>query len=326
MESVLSSFVVAIEKVIASREDKVLECVLTFQNQVIEELISIRQLLKKSCLCLNSTNRMDFPCKCSLSTDVNNAHHFCDNVKEYTTHQQYDHSNVHEKKEKFPENNSIFNFSKLLQHSKDSEVFQKDSSCKTIQVDSSKNDVIPLANSGLTSIKDVSSENQWYTKVNQEVDNGCENNNSIMSLDQNNHACTSDNKAGKNIEKILNSSNILRYSSNGSFQSNTISTNSKITDFHKIKTKKQFKCQKCGKNFSSKTTVQKHSRLHDGIRPFSCKTCGKSFSEKFSLKRHVMIHTGEKPFKCLICNKSYSRKDYRDLHMKLHLGNVIPTE
>ena len=45
-----------------------------------------------------------------------------------------------------------------------------------------------------------------------------------------------------------------------------------------------------------------------------CEECGKRFSRKDHLKRHSLTHTGEKPHICDICGSRYSRGDALHLH------------
>ena len=88
------------------------------------------------------------------------------------------------------------------------------------------------------------------------------------------------------------------------------------------KEKKRCKCLLCGTICSSRSTMHKHLRRHNGDKPFSCRICGRAFNLKYSLKRHLMTHTGEKPFKCTVCDKAFARKDRRDVHTKVNHPNV----
>ncbi|KAG5898464.1 hypothetical protein JTB14_015471 [Gonioctena quinquepunctata] len=68
--------------------------------------------------------------------------------------------------------------------------------------------------------------------------------------------------------------------------------------------------------------LQRHMRIHLGIKPFKCKTCGKTFAQKATLERHYLTHTGETPFECDLCGKVGRRKDQLIEHIQRHHTNV----
>merc|ERR1712096_204021 len=78
-----------------------------------------------------------------------------------------------------------------------------------------------------------------------------------------------------------------------------------------------FQCKICAKKFFTESLLKSHVKRSHG-NPVQCAVCGKGFSDKFNLKKHSALHTGIKPHTCHHCGKSFSQK----CHLKRHINNV----
>ncbi|KAK5644827.1 hypothetical protein RI129_006127 [Pyrocoelia pectoralis] len=81
-----------------------------------------------------------------------------------------------------------------------------------------------------------------------------------------------------------------------------------------------FKCEKCGKRFSLKSTLESHGRTHQpgGNKDFSCAVCSSYFSSKSSLKVHTLMHTGVRPYSCHLCPDKFRTSAHRKSHIRTH--------
>jgi Zinc finger, C2H2 type len=78
----------------------------------------------------------------------------------------------------------------------------------------------------------------------------------------------------------------------------------------------------CGKEFSDRTTLQKHLLVHSTTKPYQCNVCFMSFRHKSSLSRHNKIHL--KVTECVHCKKSFRYESFLKKHLlTAHNGQDI---
>ena len=81
-----------------------------------------------------------------------------------------------------------------------------------------------------------------------------------------------------------------------------------------------FKCNLCGKAFSSKPGLDKHMLLHINTMTFVCEECGQGFPFKSRLLQHKITHSTESRFLCKrdTCTKSFKNKGDLTHHEGTH--------
>lgn len=83
-------------------------------------------------------------------------------------------------------------------------------------------------------------------------------------------------------------------------------------------------CYICGKEFSSKLSLQRHLRLHNQ-QMYTCNICSKNVSTKASFQDHMERHKPERErkykFYCAYCGKGFSVKSNYEDHQNKHTGN-----
>ncbi|XP_039608592.1 zinc finger protein 665-like [Polypterus senegalus] len=88
----------------------------------------------------------------------------------------------------------------------------------------------------------------------------------------------------------------------------------------KIHTGEKTYCHECCKSFTRRSHLKTHRRIHSGEKTHCCPECGKSFFRSGDLQRHRRIHTGEKPHCCPECGKAFSRRTELQWHKTVHTG------
>jgi len=78
------------------------------------------------------------------------------------------------------------------------------------------------------------------------------------------------------------------------------------------------RCAVCRRTFSRSDMLERHARLHTGVRPYACRLCTQVFSRSDHLTTHLRTHTGEKPYACPRCAYTASRRDMVTRHLRVH--------
>lgn len=81
-----------------------------------------------------------------------------------------------------------------------------------------------------------------------------------------------------------------------------------------------YRCEKCGKEFSSSSSLWNHNNFHHGQRNLQCKMCDATgFYTKQDLENHVRTkHTKERTFHCKVCDKSFMSTGVFYQHRFIH--------
>ena len=75
---------------------------------------------------------------------------------------------------------------------------------------------------------------------------------------------------------------------------NSPPSNTSPTDKHLVIMAKKFHtCVECGKEFMTKSLLNRHLQSHTGEKPHVCTICGNQYTQSWSLKTHMAKHNGE---------------------------------
>nr|CAH8834041.1 unnamed protein product [Trichobilharzia regenti] len=92
---------------------------------------------------------------------------------------------------------------------------------------------------------------------------------------------------------------------------------------HNAATHKQdprpYRCEQCGRQFSTCAYLSQHRRIHTGVKPYACRYCDRRFTQLSHVQQHERIHTGEKPYRCTTCMKSFTQMSNLQSHQRQHM-------
>lgn len=96
-------------------------------------------------------------------------------------------------------------------------------------------------------------------------------------------------------------------------------------DHERIAHELKYLCNTCGKKFSSRIGLERHSVVHKPDRPYECIECGQAFKLNFSLTKHIKtkhsnINVYHVRIPCKICSKQISKTNMQT-HMRIHKNN-----
>ncbi|XP_058823770.1 zinc finger protein 239-like [Topomyia yanbarensis] len=77
-----------------------------------------------------------------------------------------------------------------------------------------------------------------------------------------------------------------------------------------------YDCDICGAKIKTKSSLQRHRKMHVAEKPHACDICGKRFWRKSYLNHHSTVHTGVAKFPCEYCGFVFKNKYWRSFHIK----------
>ncbi|KAI7860260.1 hypothetical protein BDC45DRAFT_494010 [Circinella umbellata] len=75
------------------------------------------------------------------------------------------------------------------------------------------------------------------------------------------------------------------------------------------------RCSTTSISTSHRAYSRRHSTTSNG-RPYQCGVCSRNFARRHDLERHTRVHTGVKPYVCPCCLKAFPRSDARGRHFR----------
>ncbi|XP_068155333.1 zinc finger protein 28 [Drosophila tropicalis] len=91
------------------------------------------------------------------------------------------------------------------------------------------------------------------------------------------------------------------------------------TDNHIIATGQGYHCQRCKKDFRSRTQQYYHRFCgNEQLKKYSCQECKRLFATRSHLKYHANNHNSQSQYKCNICAKQFKQQIILNRHLLMH--------
>ena len=85
--------------------------------------------------------------------------------------------------------------------------------------------------------------------------------------------------------------------------------------YHRQSTLRPYICQECSQTFTHASSLKRHALLHTGNKQFRCEKCGKEFFQKVAYETHCKSHTKDR-LHCKGCNQPFLTKYLLNFHLK----------
>ncbi len=77
-------------------------------------------------------------------------------------------------------------------------------------------------------------------------------------------------------------------------------------DDPRAKSEKKHSCPRCGRTYTSSSSLSRHMQIHTGKFSFYCEECKKGFNEKTNYDQHIAKHEGRTfYFPCPKCGRRF---------------------